>query len=101
MTALDVEHVKPEVPAPPRRRQVCREAENRLRESGYYALRDVSCDVHEGEIHLDGRLPSHYLKQVAQYLANEVAGLRRVVNRIEVIAPPDRPERAREGNGSS
>jgi osmotically-inducible protein OsmY len=66
-------------------------AEDRLRRSTYLALRDVACDAREGVLRLRGRLPSHYLKQVAQALAAEVEGVREVVNQIVVIAPTDPP----------
>jgi len=67
-----------------------RDAEARLRRSGYRALHDVSCDGHEGWVRLGGRLPSHYLKQVAQELAAEVEGVSGVINLIRVVAPADR-----------
>ena len=41
-------------------------AESRLRRNGYLALRDIYCEDHEGVLTLWGRLPSYYLKQVAQ-----------------------------------
>lgn len=63
---------------------------DRLRQRGYSALWDVTCDVHDGTARLLGRLPSHYLKQVAQSTAAEVAGVRRVVNLIVVAGPAPR-----------
>jgi hypothetical protein len=38
---------------------------------------------------LIGRLPTYYLKQVAQAVVTEVEGVRRVVNLIEVVARTD------------
>ena len=80
------------------------EAESRLRRSGYLALRDVSCDAHEGMLRLRGHLPSYYLKQLAQEIAFEVEGVRGVINQIEVIAPASRPvvgcDRATTGAGT-
>lgn len=86
MYALAVEHAIPDPSASPHGQEVRLEVEDRLRRSGYLVLRDVSCDVRDGVLTLDGQLPSHYLKQVAQYLAYEAAGGCFVVNRIEVIA---------------
>jgi hypothetical protein len=60
------------------------EVEDRLSRSGYLALRDVSCHDRGGVIVLRGRLPSQYLKQVAQTLASGVEGVNRVVNLIKV-----------------
>lgn len=90
MNALAVEHAKWEPPPPPHCQEINLEIEERFRRSGYFALRDVSCDARNGVFTLRGRLPSYYLKQVAQAVAAEVEGVLRVVNRIEVIAPARR-----------
>jgi hypothetical protein len=68
--------------------------EERLRRSSYLAVRDISCLASDGVVTLRGRLPSYYLKQVAQELASGVAGVGHVVNRIEVFAPAGRARRA-------
>jgi osmotically-inducible protein OsmY len=60
---------------------------DRLRGSGYLVLEDVACDVRGNSVVLTGRLPSHYLKQVAQTIVAGVEGVRRVVNRIAVEPP--------------
>jgi hypothetical protein len=65
-------------------------AEDLFRRSGYLALRDVSCVATGGELCLRGRLPSYYLKQVAQEIATSVAGPRRVINQIEISVPARR-----------
>jgi carbon storage regulator len=62
-------------------------AEDRLRRSGYLALRDIACEVRGGVARLRGRLPTQYLKQVAQAIVAEVEGVIAVSNEIEVIAP--------------
>jgi len=64
------------------------EAQSRLRNSGYHALRLVSCDFHEGVLTLRGQVPSFYLKQVAQELILRLDGAEEVNNRLEVVAPP-------------
>ena len=74
-----------------RRTSLSLEVEGRLRRSGYLALHDVSCDVRAGVARLQGRLPSFYLKQIAQELARNVAGVRVIINQIEVINVPGRP----------
>jgi osmotically-inducible protein OsmY len=63
-----------------------RETLSRLRHHGYLALRDVSCNARDSVVCLRGRLPSQYLKQVAQSIAENVHGVRTVRNFIEV--PP-------------
>jgi hypothetical protein len=60
------------------------EVSRRLRRSGYLALRDVTCEVDGESLHLQGRLPTHYLKQLAQAIVAQVEGIRFIVNLIEV-----------------
>src|SRR5439155_22005858 len=60
-------------------------AERALRNSPYLALRNVDCDCHDGGLTLRGRVPTYYLKQVAQAAAARVEGVRQVVNEIEVL----------------
>lgn len=48
--------------------------ESSFRKSYYSAIRDICCDDHEGMLRLRGRLPSHYLKQLALATASEIAG---------------------------
>jgi osmotically-inducible protein OsmY len=59
-------------------------AEGLLRNSAYLALRRVRCEFHDGTATLNGRLPSYYLKQVAQTLVAQMAGVNAVINHIEV-----------------
>lgn len=59
--------------------------EDRFWRSGYLALRDVSCQARDGEVHLRGRVPSYFLKQIAQEIAGGVEGVRQVINRIDVL----------------
>jgi osmotically-inducible protein OsmY len=50
----------------------------------YGPLRLLSWDYRDGVLTLQGRLPSYYLKQVAQSAVARVAGVQRVINSIEV-----------------
>jgi osmotically-inducible protein OsmY len=69
--------------------------ERRLRSCGYLALRDVRCTADEGVLWLTGRLPSHYLRQVAHAVVAEIEGPRAIINLIEVEAEVrSRDERA-------
>jgi osmotically-inducible protein OsmY len=61
--------------------------EHALRATGYRALRVVDVTVHARLIILDGRVPSYYLKQVAQATALAVPGARHVHNDLDVIPP--------------
>jgi len=83
-------------PVIPPRGDLGLEAEHRLWGSGYLALRDVSCEVQAGIMRLQGRLPSYYLKQMAQALVADLEGVRRVVNLIEIATPPGRSPLGRE-----
>jgi osmotically-inducible protein OsmY len=58
-----------------------------LRKSAYLALRGVSCAWDSGVLTLLGRVPSYYLKQVAQVTVAQVGGVERVENRLEVAVP--------------
>src|SRR6516165_9897922 len=69
-----------------------RQAEILIRGSSYLALRDVTCSVRGDTLQLQGRVPSQYLKQIAQEIAAGVKGVGRISNRIEVSARPDRSQ---------
>jgi CBS domain-containing protein len=86
-------HPRPEPHAAPTegRAAIAAEAEGRLRRSGFPALRTLVDRGPRGVLRLEGRVPSYYLKQAAQAVVAEVEGVRRVLNRIEVISPPGRP----------
>jgi len=83
-------------PVIPPRGDLGLEAEHRLWGSGYLVLRDVSCEAQAGIMRLQGRLPSYYLKQMAQALVADLEGVRRVVNLIEIAVPPGRAPVGRE-----
>ena len=60
-------------------------AERRLWESSHLALRGVSCEYKEGMLILRGRVPTYYLKQLAQTLMKDLNGIELIVNRVEVV----------------
>jgi hypothetical protein len=61
-------------------------AERCLRSNSYLALKNVTCEYHEGVLTLRGCLPSYYLKQIAQTAVSRLDGVERINNEIEVIA---------------
>ena len=63
--------------------------QRRLRESSYYYLRTISVAFDEGVLTLRGRVPSYYLKQTVQALAEKVDGVQQVVNLVDVMYPAD------------
>ena len=69
---------------------VVEQAETSLRRNSYVALKNISCAYQEGILTLRGCLPSYYLKQVAQTTVSRLAGVERIVNQIEVVAPNPR-----------
>lgn len=66
-------------------------ARRQLRESVYPSLRRVTCDYHEGVVMLRGRLPSFFLKQMAQESVRELDGVEVIANYIEVAIQIDGP----------
>ncbi len=65
----------------------------KLRKRGYPALEAVQCRFHEGVLVLHGRVPTYYLKQVAQQAAAEVVDVEQIDNRLEVYNSPVRRPR--------
>lgn len=55
-----------------------------LGECGYPALRRVACEYRDGTITLRGRVPSYFLKQLAQSVVRHCAGVKRVENCLQV-----------------
>lgn len=65
-------------------------AESHLRSNSYLALKNISCEFRQGVLILKGNVPTYYLKQVAQAVVAPTAGVERIVNEIEVVAPTAR-----------
>jgi hypothetical protein len=61
--------------------------ERALCATGYGPLRDIDVIVHAHLVILGGRVPSYYLKQVAQMTALAVPGARHVRNDLDVSRP--------------
>jgi hypothetical protein len=59
-----------------------------LRATGHAPLRQVDVPARHGAITLLGRVPSYYLKQLAQERAGGVAGVVAVRNNLDVVPPP-------------
>jgi hypothetical protein len=80
-------------------------AESRLRTAPYLALRGVACELRDGVLTLRGRVPSYYLKQLAQALLHGIQDVSNVDNQLNVVAPqtmgwPDR-DASRAGGSPS
>jgi osmotically-inducible protein OsmY len=61
-------------------------AQAALRNSSYIELQNVSCDYSGGILTLRGRVPTYYLKQLAQATVADVPGVLEVHNRVEVAS---------------
>ena len=59
-------------------------AMERLRDSPYNAIRQVSCECKHGVLFLRGRLFSFHEKQMAQEAVARIHGVTQVVNEVEV-----------------
>jgi osmotically-inducible protein OsmY len=68
--------------------EIAEAAGDRLRNSPYAEVRDISCQCDRGMLFLRGRLSTFYHKQVAQEAVAGLAGVRQVVNEIEVAVLP-------------
>lgn len=62
-------------------------AQQKLRESPYYFLKNLTCDYDEGVLTLRGRVPMGPLKQLAESIVCRVDGVHEVVNCVEVVDP--------------
>jgi len=63
-------------------------AHARLRHSPYVPLRNVQCSLFDGVLILWGRVPSYYLKQIAQSLVLGMPAVREVRNELRVCPSP-------------
>ena len=61
--------------------------ERALRATGYAPLRSVAVSANAGVIIILGRVPSYFLKQIAQATALAVPGLQQIQNRLDVVSP--------------
>jgi hypothetical protein len=62
------------------------EAQMLLQESPYRELWEVACDFQEGVLTLQGRVPSFFLKQIAQSILFVMERVERINNCLEVSA---------------
>ncbi|WP_345327575.1 BON domain-containing protein [Novipirellula rosea] len=58
--------------------------QGRWARSGYAALRNISCRCDDGDVVIDGTVPSYFFKQMARELARSVNGVHRIKNRLMV-----------------
>ena len=56
-----------------------------LSATGYSTLRGIEIEIHHGVVVLWGRVPNYHQKQLAQATVQQVPGVRRVANGIDVV----------------
>ena len=62
-----------------------REVASDLEHCGYHEMRRVSCEYDHGVVTLRGRVPSYFLKQIAQtVVASRLKGTAALRNQLEV-----------------
>ncbi len=61
---------------------------DRFRRSPYLPLREITCHLRDGVLLLRGRVPTYYLKQLAQTIGASIETVREVVNELQVDLPP-------------
>jgi len=82
-----VKHVSP-APSRANEAEVAALAQECLEMSGHRALRNVSCQFHEGVLTLRGSVPTFYHKQMAQTCVRDLARVEIVDNRLDVVPMP-------------
>lgn len=75
------------LPSPHDPNEVVAKAHEILGSSAYTSLHTVFCEYHHGVLTLRGRVPTYFMKQVAQMLVNRIRGVEHVDNRIYVVDP--------------
>ncbi|NUQ64461.1 MAG: BON domain-containing protein [Pirellulales bacterium] len=66
--------------------RVAEAARARLRNHPHPPIQEISCECDtEGRLVLRGRLPSYYLKQLAQTAVARLPGVEQVLNETEVV----------------
>ena len=75
--------------APPQTHEaiIITEVRELLRNNPYLSLRQIDCEYSGGRLTLRGRVPSYFLKQLAQSTVARAGGVERVVNLIQVMPP--------------
>ncbi len=68
-------------------RRLTERVEHALCATGYGALRVIEVSVNARIVHLVGRVPSYYLKQIAQATVLAVPGAHQIHNGLDVVRP--------------
>ena len=63
---------------------VASKASQLLNQSNYLALRRLRCEFHDGQLTLRGRVPTYFLKQMAQTVVRQLPQVRQIENQVDV-----------------
>jgi osmotically-inducible protein OsmY len=55
-----------------------------FRDSSYQAIRGLSCSFRDGVLTIEGHLPNFHLNQVALTAVQDIEGVERIENKVEV-----------------
>ena len=58
-----------------------------LSSSAYLPLRRLTVTAEDGVVTLHGKVPSFYLKQLAQSLLKSISAIREIKNQVNVVVP--------------
>jgi len=77
------------VMAPPKETRATAEAivQARFQRSPYLPLQRITCCLDDRVLVLRGRVPTYYLKQLAQTIGSTLGGVRQIVNELHVDFP--------------
>lgn len=67
-----------------KRQRVLHAAEMKLDDSSHLFRRTITCHYQDGVLRLDGKVPTFYLKQMAQSLLQDIDGVEKVDNALIV-----------------
>ena len=70
-----------------KRQRILHAAESKLDDSSHLFRRTITCRYAHGVLRLDGKVPSFYLKQMAQSLMQDIDGVEQVDNALIVANP--------------
>jgi osmotically-inducible protein OsmY len=69
----------------PDSKETAEAARQRILHQPHLAMQRLWCEFDRGRLFLRGQVPSFYFKQLAQEAVAGMAGVRQVVNEIEVV----------------
>jgi osmotically-inducible protein OsmY len=66
---------------------IARRAEERLRQSPYFYLRNLLCSFEAGVLTITGKVPYWQLRNFAESIVSRIDGVQHVANHVQVVDP--------------